>query len=97
MVNEMIEMIESQYVNGLPLHRLPNARDKLATEGSDIFIVEHSEFENMDPKEIQDIFRRRHILVINVPGKPMQFDRKGLSTIGPFKKQVPMQGEIVLL
>jgi hypothetical protein len=97
MVNEVMEMVEKQYVDNVPLHRHPDARFQLAKEGSCIFVVDHSEFLKMDAKEIQDVFRRRHILVLNVPHKNMYFDRKGLSTIGPFKKKIGMQGEIVCL
>jgi hypothetical protein len=87
----MMEMVEEKYVNGVPLHRLPDAQDVDAEGGSTIFVVDFADFDEMDAQEIQDIFRRRHILVLNVPSKKVSFDRNALSLLAPLKKNTNMQ------
>jgi hypothetical protein len=80
--------------NKPPPHRLPSARKAAYDpDGSSIYIVEHSKFEKFKPGKIQEIFRHRHILVRNTPGRGLEFDSEGLSTIGSMKKEVCFQGE----
>ena len=55
-------------------------------------IVTHDMFEKMSVKEIQDIFRKRHILVTNIPSAAMEFDSKGLSTLTSLSTVTYMQG-----
>ena len=91
---EIMEMVESRYLNDLPLHRFPSARSiEYDPEGSSIFIVEANVFEKMSAVEIQNIFRHRHILVLNTPQSQLSFDREGLSTLAPLKKKVVFQGK----
>jgi hypothetical protein len=88
------EMVERQFSGGLPPHRQLSARDrKLHKDQSAIFIVEWRDFDKMGAKEIQDIFRHRHILVVNWPEKTLKFDRDGLSMLGPMKKATQLQGK----
>jgi hypothetical protein len=86
--------VERHVTGGVPPHRQPSARDRKLQKGqSSIFVVEWSDFNEMDAKEIQDIYRHRHILVVNWPEKTLKFDREGLSWLGPMKKAVDFQGE----
>lgn len=88
------DMVEQQMTGGIPLHRRPSARDRHRQEGqSSIFVVEWKDFDEMSAKEIQDIFRHRHILVRNWPEKVLKFDRDGLSSLGPMQKDSSFQGE----
>jgi hypothetical protein len=88
-------MVGEQIRGGTPLHRLESSRStQYDPDASSIFIVEHSEFEAMPPRQIQEIFRKRHILVRNSPGAKLEFDIEGLSTLGSLDKQYYFQGEL---
>jgi hypothetical protein len=94
-LRKIMNMVESRYVNDLPRHRLPSARERGLQDGqSSIFVVEWKDFQEMEGREIQAIFRHRHILVRNWPEKTLKFDRAGLSMLGPLKKQTSFQGKL---
>lgn len=63
--------IESGYVDGRPRHHHPSARDRTFNREeplvSTIFVVEYTDFILMPAEEVQEIFRHRHILVVNAP------------------------------
>lgn len=83
-------------MDGTPLHHLPSAREATYDpKASSIFIVQHDVFEDLSDKEIQRIFRHRHILVRGTPGKPLKFDASGLSTLAPLHKRAQFQGMMV--
>ena len=93
-LRKIMNMVESRYVNELPRHRLPSARERCLQEGqSSIFVVEWKDFQEMEAQQIQDVFRHRHILVRNWPEKTVKFDRAGLAMLGPLKKQTSFQGK----
>lgn len=48
----------------------------------------------MKPRDIQDVFRFRHILVLGVEVDEMAFDLPGLATMGSLTIPQPMQGEL---
>ena len=60
-------------------------------EGSSIYYLT---FLWMDPLQIQNVFQHWHILVSNVPIDNMEFDLKGLSSIGSLSKQISIQGNM---
>jgi hypothetical protein len=89
------EMVSPHFSMGMPLHRLESARDRVLRPGqSSIFVVEWADFDKMESREIQEIFRYRHILVVNWPEKTIKFDRAGLSLLAPMKKQKEFQGKL---
>lgn len=98
-LRNVMDMVEMEYQDDVPLHRLPLARDpayqpdRLLGLQSKIFIVEWTDFNKMEARQIQDIFRHRHILVRNWPEKTLKFDRAGLSMLAPMYKQTSFQGE----
>lgn len=93
-LKKVMNMVESKYDDGVPLHRLPSARERnLQDKQSSIFVVEWKDFNRMEAWEIQGIFRHRHILVRNWPEKTLKFDRAGLSMLAPMHKQSAFQGE----
>jgi hypothetical protein len=54
--------------------------------------VNYNKFKTMKGKEIQAIFRHRHILVLDVEVDKMAFDIEGLSTLGSMTLSRQMQG-----
>ena len=62
-------------------------------ESSTFYIISKHDFERKTDQEIQDIFRRRHILVHDQFKPTLAFDEKGLKTLGDFYKSVTIQGE----
>jgi hypothetical protein len=84
--------VERLYQDGRPLHHLPSARSKENSDGaSSIFVVDHAVFSQMSGKDIQEIFRERHILVLGVPTEQMGFNPEGLATMGSL--MTPRQGQ----
>jgi hypothetical protein len=93
-LKKVMNMVESKYQDGVPLHRLPSATERNRQDKqSSIFVVEWKDFNEMEAWEIQAIFRHRHILVRNWPEKTLKFDRAGLSMLAPLHKQSSFQGE----
>ena len=87
--------LESSLPEGHPWFHDPSAHTlQYNPEGSSIFIIDYSTFLSMDPLKIQNIFRHRHILVSNAPMDNMEFDLKGLSSIGSLSKQISIQGNM---
>jgi hypothetical protein len=59
---------------------------------SAFYVVGHDQFESMSAKDVQRIFQKQNIVVTDVPlGHVLQFDRKGLETLCPWKKPKMMQ------
>jgi hypothetical protein len=93
-LKKVMEMVESKYEGGVPLHRLPSAKELNRQENqSSIFVVEWKDFIEMEAMAIQGVFRHRHILVRNWPEKTLKFDRAGLSMLAPMHKKSSFQGE----
>jgi hypothetical protein len=89
----MIEMVERTYVQGVPKHRLPEARSlDYNPSASAIFVVAWADFVKMSSEAIQDVFRHRHILVQNTPQEPLEFDEAGLESLAPLQQKCQFQG-----
>jgi hypothetical protein len=86
-------MVQSGYVNGLPLHLLDSARDiNYDPDASCIFVVEWERFKCTNSRDIQKIFRKRHILIVNAPVEAVDFNREGLETLGSLHSPRTVQG-----
>ena len=84
--------VERLYQDGRPLHHQASARcSKNSPGASSIFVVDFASFSHMSGREIQDIFRERHILVVGVPNEQMSFNVEGLATLGSLV--LPRQGQ----
>jgi len=86
------------YVDGKPLHHHPSARvEELDEEEnqSSIFVVDYTDFMEMDVKTIQDIFQHRHILVLCTGQKEEPFSLHTLSKLGRLDRVVEMQGKFL--
>lgn len=67
-------------------------------KASSIFRVEHSEFVKMDSRTIQEIFRDRHILVVNVPSPGIvRFDEEGFQMLSDIDREVTVQCSSILI
>jgi hypothetical protein len=86
-------MVESGYVNGVPPHLLPSARETdYNRDASCIYVVDWTVFKDLPLLTIQEIFRHRHILVVNAPVETLTFDREGLETLGSLRSARHTQG-----
>lgn len=76
------------------MHALAEARSPdFKSSRSSIFVVEYERFDAMDRRDIQAIFRHRHILVLNHPGKVLQFDMEGLYEFGKIDQEMEVHGK----
>jgi hypothetical protein len=60
------ERIQADFINGIPPHLQPNAKNPEFEPGSSqsrIFVASHSEFSNLHARDVQRILRQRVILV----------------------------------
>jgi hypothetical protein len=97
LLTEVVAMVESCYVNGAPPHMLPSAREINYNPGglSCIYVTDWTDFKVLSPSQIQEIFRHRHILVLNAPVETVMFDREGLETLGSLHASRHVQGLIL--
>lgn len=63
------------------------------SEHSAIRVLSRQDIEDMDEEEVQDIFRKQHVLVQDQFKPRLAFDEKGLSTLADLEKPVTLQGE----
>lgn len=54
--------------------------------------MDFSVFTEMSTSALQEIFKDRHILVINNPTRQQEFGRESLLTLGPLNKVIQIQG-----
>lgn len=94
MVEKLVGMVRSKFINGQPPHWQPAASNPdLGPEAvSSIFRVDCRKFNAMTPYQIQHVFRDRHILVTGVDnGRPVSFDAEGLETLADLDEKVSLQ------
>jgi hypothetical protein len=92
-LKDMVDMVEAGYEKGVPKHRLPAARSReFDPDASSIFVTSWDDFAEIPSKEIQEIFRHRHILVSPTPTQTLNFDEEGLSTLAPLNQRCVVQG-----
>jgi hypothetical protein len=63
------------------------------SERSAIRVLSRQDIEAMDEGEVQDIFRKQHVVVQDQFKPTLAFDEKGLKTLADLKKTVTLQGE----
>jgi hypothetical protein len=87
------KMVELHYVEGIPRHHLPSARNvELEPGASTFFIVDYKEFISMSTKTVQDIARHRHIVVRNLPQPMYDWSLQTLSEVGALDLTRDIQG-----
>jgi hypothetical protein len=86
-------LVESNYVNGIPRHHLPSARNVQFEEGASMFfIVDFTDFVKLKPVQIHEIYRHRNILVRNIPERGFDWSLETLSEVGALKRPREIQG-----
>lgn len=87
------ELVESNYINGIPRHHLPSARTLKKEEGASIFfIADAADFVKLDTEVIQEIFRDRHIIVRNNAQRDFEWSLETLSLVGGLYQSRDIQG-----
>jgi hypothetical protein len=75
------------YKKGKPLHLSDPDR-------SAFVVMTETEYEAKTVQEIQEIFRRKHILITEIPpSPPLQFNEEGLSTLAALNTITHIQGQ----
>jgi hypothetical protein len=95
-LREIKASVEGLYHDGRPLHHKKSARlinyNPNDPRVSSIFVVNYADFKKMKPRDIQMVYRKRHILVLGVETERLRFDLQGLATLGALAKPRQMQG-----
>lgn len=82
----MMDATEDYYINGKPRH--------VSDPSTSVFkILTEEEFECISDKEIQDILRHQHIVVVGGKKPKYGFDPNGLETLAPLDKPIIIHGE----
>jgi hypothetical protein len=94
-LTKILDMVERSYEKGVPKHHLETARSlQLSPNASSVFVVTWDDFLNIPSRQVQDIFRHRHILVTKTPIPTLKFDEEGLSTLAPLQQKCFFQGSL---
>lgn len=91
--------VERWYHQGRPLHHHESARRKefdSATTLSDIFVAGFEDFGRMSPGEVMNVFRHRHMLVIDCPYKDEGFVLSTFDKLLNVRQLVDLHGEFVV-
>lgn len=78
--------MESGYVNGQPFHIADPDRSGFA-------LLSFQQFQAMSPHGVQDLFRRKNVVVTGCQHPVLQFNEAGLRTLAPLDSQVSIQGK----
>jgi hypothetical protein len=94
-LGDIQDMVTSGFVDGVPPHRRPSAKNiEYDKNASSIFVVESDNFAKLTAAEVQEIFRHRHILVRNSPTvERLDFTLDALERLGSLSMPVCLQGE----
>jgi hypothetical protein len=89
------DLVEESYVTvgakHMPLHVKKDPRSVF--EG-----ISAAEFDNLHTKDVQERLRKRHIIMTGVSYRPLEFNKKGFSTLEKtMKALISVQGHILLL
>lgn len=99
MLSEIQSSVERLFKDGKPLHHLDSARAlEYDPQASHFFVTSAESFDKLEAKEVQNIFRNRHILI---PGSAseeyIKFDHRGLATVGSLHVERDIQGDFFYL
>jgi hypothetical protein len=101
LLKDIYSSVKSHYHNDVPLHHLPSASDPDWDPAADnstrssIFVVQYEDFVVMSPHKLQEIFRRRHILVCDTPSAVEEFSAANLAALGGFERLRNIQGTVI--
>ena len=90
--------IQADFKDNLPPHLQPNAKNMEYVSGSDqsrIYVTSHSDFSQLEDKEVQKILRKRLILVHGIPlDYDYRWDLKSMGRLYDVDKKTVVHGEI---
>ena len=86
-LKKLLNTAVKQYENGLPLH-LSNPERSAFTTMSEL------EFLRMSTGDIQELLRRKHILISDCFFQPLDFDKAGMRTLCPPWQTIEVQGVV---
>jgi hypothetical protein len=87
------KLVESNYVDGRPKHHLASARNpEMEPNSSIFFITEFADITQMPTQMIQDIFRKRSIVIRDGPQRRFRWSPETLSLIGGLYQSRDIQG-----
>jgi hypothetical protein len=89
-IEKFLDMAMEQYEGGLPIHLVDPDRSAIKT-------MSESEFSSKSSEEIQELLRRKHILISDCAGKQLKFDEDGLRTLCPPWQTIEVQGDVFSL
>jgi hypothetical protein len=87
--------IESQYLNGRPLHQHKSAKSaKFDPKWSHFYVTSSEEFARLKATDVQQIFCDCHIVLMGTPPDDIKFDREGLKSVGSLTACQEIQGKV---
>jgi hypothetical protein len=93
-------LIQANFKNGVPPHLQANAKSMVYSPGTDqsrIFVASHSEFLNMNARDVQSILRDRLILVHDHPfDYRYGWDLESFGRLHDVDKKITVHGEILI-
>jgi hypothetical protein len=85
MFNEIHQAVVAGYKDHRPLW--------VGSPDQSVFcVISKGEFENKSEMEIQELLKERHIVVLDQFEPTLEFDERGLSTLGDLYKSVTIHG-----
>jgi hypothetical protein len=84
-LKQFFQRVESGYIDGHPLHIADPDRSGFA-------IITAEKFWEMPPHEVQELIRRKNVVVTGCEHPELKFDEAGLRTLAPLDSQVSILG-----
>jgi hypothetical protein len=94
---EIQHQVQKGFIDNQPPHLLESARgpyDPKDDKQSSVYVVTHAEFQQKSTKEVQEIFRHRHILITGAFGvsSTAAFNEETISDFADLGNHVEIQG-----
>jgi len=89
--------MDSEFLTNLVNASSNQLLSQQSSDASPFASFEYDYFRNMPAQELQLLFRTKHILVHGVPYTNLDFDRRGLSTLGAWNEPRSFQGKIFVI
>jgi hypothetical protein len=84
-IHSVVRQLAEDYVDGKPPHTVEGAI-------SVFHILTQEEYDKKSVREIQDILRQQHIVIVDRPQSRVKFDANGLRTLTRLNEPVSVQG-----
>ena len=85
--------MQALYEGDRPRHHQDSAKSLDYQEGlSQFFITSLEDFSRLQPAQVQEVFRNRHIVIPGQPPEDFKFDKRGLSRLASLRAPMNIQG-----